>query len=235
MFRVAIVEDNARAAAQLEEQVKRYAAESGEELEISVFSDGMDIAGDYRPIWDLILLDIEMPLLNGMTAAERIREKDSSVLIIFVTNMAQYAIQGYSVDALDFVVKPVNYYAFRMKLQKAFQLLRRSPEQSVLLSVDGEVRRVPASAIRYVEVADHRLIYHTAEADYTVFGTLKELESTLGRGFARCNHCYLVNLRYVSGIQGENVLVDGTPLKIARARRKEFLQQLSDYCAWGGH
>lgn len=231
---VAIVEDDRQYARQLELLVRKYAQENGVDLEVKVFHDGMEIAGDYRPVWDIILLDIEMPLLDGMSAAERIREKDQSVIIIFITIMAQYAIRGYSVGALDFVLKPINYYALSMKLRKALRIIDSRGERSVMITVKEETYKLPISSIYYVEVTDHRLVYHTAEGEYTTFGTLKSLEKELGSGFSRCNHCYLVNLKYVDSVQGETVTVSGTPLRVTRAKKKEFMQKLSDYCTYGG-
>ena len=116
MARIAIVEDDPQEAAKLRGYAERYAAESGKPLEITLFSDGEDIVTDYRPEYDIIFLDIQMKRLDGMSAAERIRLLDADVVLIFVTNMAQYAIRGYAVDALDFLLKPVPYFAFSQEM-----------------------------------------------------------------------------------------------------------------------
>lgn len=234
MLRIAVVEDDAGQAGQLVQYLERYGTENGEDIRSTVFRDGLDIVEDYQPVWDIILLDIEMPLLDGMTAAERIRALDPTVILIFITNMAQYAIKGYEVNALDFVLKPVNYYAFRMKLHKASRVLGERSTASVLVHADGGTRKLPISSLRYIEVRDHRLIYHSTEGDFALFGSLKELESSLGQNFARCNHCYLVHLRFVDGVQGDSVLVGEDALKISRTRKKAFMQQLSDYYRFGG-
>ena len=234
MRRVAIVEDDAEYADQLVEFLDRYGLESKEEMHSTIFRNGLNIVEDYQPVWDIILLDIEMPMLDGMTAAERIRVLDPDVILIFITNMAQYAIKGYEVDAMDFVLKPVNYYAFRMKLRKALRVLGERSTASVLVRTENGTRKLPVSSLRYVEVRDHRLIYHSTQGDFEMFGSLKELESTLGRDFARCNHCYLVHLRFVDGVQEDNVLVGGDALKISRTRKKAIMQQLSDYYRFGG-
>lgn len=234
MLRIAVVEDDANQANQLVQYLERYGTENQVEIRSAVFRDGLDIVEDYSPVWDIILLDIEMPLLDGMTAAERIRTLDPDVILIFITNMAQYAIKGYEVDAMDFVLKPVNYYAFRMKLHKACRVLGERSTASILVHTEGGTRKLPVSSLRYVEVRDHRLIYHSTQGNFELFGSLKELESTLGRDFARCNHCYLVHLRFVDGVQEDNVLVGGDTLKISRTRKKAFMQQLSDYYRFGG-
>lgn len=97
MFRFAIVEDDDACAEQLQKYLAQYAGENALEIRTDRFYDGLNFAEDYKARWDLIFMDIEMPLLDGMSAARRIREKDDSVLLIFITNMAQYAIQGYEV------------------------------------------------------------------------------------------------------------------------------------------
>lgn len=234
MLRIAVVEDDAGQAGQLVQYLERYGTENQEEIRNAVFPDGLDIVEDYQPVWDIILLDIEMPLLDGMAAAERIRALDPSVILIFITNMAQYAIKGYEVDAMDFVLKPVNYYAFSMKLHKARRILGERSAASVLVHTSQGTRKLPVSSLRYIEVRDHRLIYHTAEGDFEEFGSLEALENALGQDFARCNHCYLIHLRFVDAVQADSVLVGNDALKISRTRKKAFMQQLSDYYRFGG-
>lgn len=234
MLRVAVVEDDQNYAAQVIGYLERFAQENQLEIRTQRFQDGMEIAEGYKPIYDIIFLDIEMPLLDGMSTAEHIRRKDPDVLLIFITNLAQYAIRGYGVNALDYVLKPVSYAAFAMKMQKACRILAERETRYVLLTDEQESRKVSVSNIRYIEVADHQLIYHTTEGDFREFGTLRKLEDELGDSFARCNHCYLVNLRYVDGTSEDCVLVGKDALKISRAKKKQFMQMLSNYYRFGG-
>ena len=125
MIRVAIVEDEAEIREQLMGYVQRYTRQYGTAFEVKTFADGLEILEDYRPAYDLILLDIEMKHLDGMETARRIRELDPEVMLVFITNMAQYAIKGYAVGALDYVLKPVPYFAFSQQLRKAEEQLRR--------------------------------------------------------------------------------------------------------------
>ena len=107
MYRIAIVEDDKSFIEELKKYLEQYSQEEGQEFEISTFYDGEEILENHVSGYDLILLDIEMPKVNGMDAAEKIREADENVVLMFITNMAQYAIRGYSVGALDFVMKPI--------------------------------------------------------------------------------------------------------------------------------
>ena len=125
MAKIAVVEDNDAMRAQLCGFIAQYAQESGHQLDVTAFSDGAQFVEPYRPGFDIIFLDIEMPKLGGMPTAERIRRQDPDVVLVFITNMAQYAIRGYEVDALDFVLKPVSYYQFSTKLERALQRIQR--------------------------------------------------------------------------------------------------------------
>ena len=234
MLRIAIVEDSQLDACQLETLAQQYAKEYGTELEVKRFFTGMEIAEQYKPVWDIIFLDIDMPQLDGMSAAEHIRSQDPEVILIFVTNMAQYAIRGYEVDALAFLLKPVSYGAFHMKMRKAQRILASRSTQSVLLMVEGKTVKLDAADVYYVEVQDHQLIYHTRNGEYRMFGSLRSVEKQFSQGFARCNQCYLINLRHVDGVQEDGVQVGADTLKISRARKKEFMQNLSDYYRFGG-
>ena len=234
MVRVAVVEDDVRSRKELVSYLQAFGKERGVSFSITEFTNGLDIAEDYKPVFDVVFLDIEMPLLDGMRTAERIREHDDQVLLLFITNLAQYAIQDYGVGALDYMLKPVTYAAFALKLQRAIRILESRPVKSLVLSQDGNTMRLPHGNIRFVEVVDHQLIYHTTQGEYREFRPLKELEGILGEGFSRIHHAYLVNLRFVEGIQDECCILGSDRLKISRAKKKVFMQQLSDYYRYGG-
>mgnify|MGYP001632116583 CR=1 FL=1 len=133
MTRIAIVEDEAAVREQLAGYVQRYTRQYGTPFEVTEFADGMEILEDYRPQFDIIFLDVEMKHLDGMETARRIRERDGGVLIVFITNMAQYAIRGYAVGALDYVLKPVPYFAFSQQLQKALGQLKKRERHIIWL------------------------------------------------------------------------------------------------------
>ena len=137
MFKIAIVEDQEETRESLNRFVRQYAQEQGLQVEISLITDGAEIAEHYTPGFDIIFMDVEMPRLDGFGAAEAIRAVDADVVLVFVTNMAQYAIRGYEVDALDYVLKPVNYYQFCTKLSRAIQRVQRRRGVLVLLLLWG--------------------------------------------------------------------------------------------------
>ena len=137
MFKIAIVEDQEETRESLNRFVRQYAQEQGLQVEISLITDGAEIAEHYTPGFDIIFMDVEMPRLDGFGAAEAIRAVNADVVLVFVTNMAQYAIRGYEVDALDYVLKPVNYYQFCTKLSRAIQRVQRRRGGQVVLQLAG--------------------------------------------------------------------------------------------------
>ena len=150
MIRVAIVEDEDIAARQLEQCLQQY--ESGHDIRFSScrFRDALEFLEQYQPLYDLIFMDIGMPGLDGMEAAVRLRAMDSVTPLIFVTSMVQYAVRGYEVDALDFVVKPVRYPTFELKLRRALRAAEMRRGQEVQISVGGVTRVMPSADICYI-------------------------------------------------------------------------------------
>ena len=127
-------------------------------------------------------MDIEMPNMDGLSAARRMREIDSNVALVFVTNLARYAINGYEVSALDYILKPLDYDAFYLKMQKVLrycQTQQQRRQQSVVIPTAGGNIHLPLSELLYVEVVSHTLIYHTLSHDYETYGTLKNVEKKL--------------------------------------------------------
>lgn len=230
MYHVAIVEDESSFAIQLQEYLKKYEEENDVRFKISVFGDGADILADYQPLYDIILLDIEMPKVNGMKAAEEIRTQDANVTLMFITNMANYAIRGYEVGALDFVMKPINYYTFSMKMNRVLKRTKQKAQQDILLTLPDGVKKLNVQQIYYVEVQNRMLYYHTDEGVFVMRGTMQSVEEMLAPyAFAKCNHWYIVNLKHVSEVKKNTAVVAGHELEVSRRNRTAFLKALTDY------
>ena len=231
MTRIAIVEDEAAVREQLAGYVQRYTRQYGTPFEVTEFADGMEILEDYRPQFDIIFLDVEMKHLDGMETARRIRARDGGVLIVFITNMAQYAIRGYAVGALDYVLKPVNYYQFCTKLSRAIQRVqRRRGGQVVLQLAGGGIQLLDTADIYYLETRSRMLYYHTAKGEFAVRASLQSAEKQLAEyHFVRCNQCCLVNLACVKGVESDFALVKDDRLEISRRQRTAFLTAVASY------
>lgn len=230
MIRIALVEDDRVYREELIRFLKRYEEESGKKIHITTFTDGDEIVEGYSCQFDIILMDIVMKYMNGMDAAERIREQDTEVVIIFITNTPQYAMKGYTVDALDYVIKPVTYFSFSQRIDRALARMNKRTKKYLSVAHRGGVQKLEVAKITYVEVRDHELIYHTADTEYLSKGALTDVERALEQEhFFRCNKCYLVNLEYVEGVQNNDIMVAGDLVQVSRAKRKALLDALNDY------
>lgn len=231
VIRIGVIEDDLTYRRGLLNHLALYSEEHGTEFAITEFADGAELVERYRPKYDLLLLDVQMPRMDGLEAARRIRETDSDVIIIFVTNMAQHAIKGYEVDALSYLVKPVPYFAFAQEMGRSLARLKRQLGDSVVLTTGSNVARVSTTDIVYVESVKHRITVHTLAGKYSFSGTLKAMEQNLdGRGFFRSNSCYIVNLRHVTRVEQHTCLMTGgDELQVSRPRRRAFLEALTDF------
>lgn len=231
MIRVIIAEDDPQCYAQLEQFLNDYSRESGQTFHITHYSNGEDLVEHYKPEFDLLLLDVDMPFIDGMTAAGHIRKVDPEVVIVFVTNLAQYAIQGYSVNALDYILKPLNYFSFSQRLTRILRHVRKREDSYITVAVKGGALKLDVGDIHYIEWLGRQLMFHTRSGIYaSSSATLQQMEDVLAdKGFIRCNKGCLVNLAHVSGIRDGCAVVHGEKLLISRARRTAFRDALADH------
>ena len=210
--------------------LRRYAEERNLRLSLRFYADGKSFLEEYTGEFDLVFMDIEMPGISGMETAEQLRERDEDVALIFVTKLVGYAVQGYSVRAMDFMVKPVVYEHLAIKLDRILRTVDRQRNRRVAIQ-NGELTKwLDVDDIFYVEVMNHTLFYHTRTEQMSAYGTIKDCEQKLTpQGFARCSNSYLVNLRHVTQVRGNDVRVGQAWLPIGRTKRKEFMQRLAEY------
>ena len=200
--RIAIVEDEKSAARVLEQAIQRYGTENKVSFTIRVWHDPLLFLEEYQAEYDIVYMDIRMPALSGMETARNLRKMDRMVMLIFVTSLAQYALEGYTVGAFDYILKPVKYYDFALKLHWALEHLPEKQEATILLVSGGSKIRLRLRDLLYAETDGHYLIFHTAEGQIRQCGTISTLEADLtNKQFVRCNSCYLVNLQHIAGIK----------------------------------
>lgn len=234
MYKIAIVEDDATQADLLRGYLERYGKEHACEFSVSCFFDIKTFLASERFAFDLVFMDIELPDGDGMDAVRQLRERDKKTLVIFVTNLAQYAIKGYEVKAFDFIVKPVAYYNFVLKMADALKSINLSRDVEVWIKTNEGMQKLYASQITYIEVIGHYLTYHTTDGDFVCNGSITNASDELrASSFSFCNRCYLVNLKYVTQITQTEVVVDGHRLILTRHKRANFVKDLNNFLAGG--
>lgn len=231
-LRVTVVDDDDASARALAVLVDRYAEEQGVAVAVVRHADGAPLVDGYDPATDLVLLDVEMPGIDGLTAARLLRERDHAVSIVLTSHAAAHAVRGYQAEVQDFLVKPVGYADLRRALDRAVRDQRRRAQAITLDTGRGRVR-LDGARVLFVEAARRRVVVHTLDGQHVVHRPLKTLAVELGpHGFARSHHSYLVNLRHVVSVRaGACGLVTRRELPVSRSCRATFLAALTDAAA----
>ncbi len=232
MRNIAIVEDEDEAASVLNGYIEKFSAETGQEFHIKRYRDAVQFLADNKVKYAVVFMDIQMPHRDGMSAAVELRQFDKTVSIIFITNLIQYAQKGYEVDAVAYILKPVQYYDFALKFRKALDIYVMNEKQDLTLSTSEGACRISTDRLMYVEIVRHRLYYHMVDSVIERTGVLSQVEAELKQfGFLRCNQCYLVNPRFIVSVKGLTVQLGSESLTISRPRRKEFMANLANWYA----
>lgn len=232
MLKITILEDEQSQLDRLTGFLARYQAEHPEfAYTLETYDRGILLLEGYQRDADLIFLDIRVPDMLGIDVARHIRKVDDEVMIIFVTSLTQYAIDGYSVSAFDYILKPIHYASFSAKLDRAMRILvHRAPQLILDLRTKESAYRIPADSVIYIEVAAHDLLFHTGRETVKLWGTLSKYEELLRDAhFARPSTSFLVNLKYVRGVKKDEILLSDIPIPLSRSKRKEFLAALAQY------
>ena len=169
--------------------------------------------------------------MNGIDIGRKIRKKDTRVVLVYLTKIGQFAINGYEVDAADYILKPLDEKIFPVKMKKIIRRVYQNKPSCLTVPISGGKRLIESNQILYVEVLKHNLTYHTISGSCTERGTLKSVEALLRNAcFVRLNNCYLVNMRHIAGVDKFTLMLDnGETLQISRSRKKEFADTFSRY------
>lgn len=229
-MKIAIVDDEKEQRELLCTFCDQYAKETGAKITTKVYESSDDLLLEYKVFFDIIIFDIDMPGTNGMEAARKIREVDKKVTILFMTNIAQYAINGYEVEAIDYVIKPIEYYEFSMKFRKAINAVAKKKDYEILIDAVDGTHKVLISDILYVEIMSHYLIFHTENEIFKARGSMREHKEILAPyHFCQVHRSYLANLKYVESIQNKSILIKKEEIPLGRNYKEQLMQEYMRY------
>ena len=181
---------------------------------------------------DMILTDLKMPVMDGVALIKTLKQQQNTTPVIVLSNYSDFELvrEALTSGALDYVLKPVSYYAFSQRLSRAIERVARRARHYLQINAHGTAHKLDTSSIYWVESNAHDLVYRTAEGELTAPGSMTELEQKLAQdSYFRVNKGCLVNLEHVDQMDGEDAVVHGDRVPLARARRKAFLDALNDY------
>ena len=229
MLLIAVVDDDTKEMQELVDCVEHYFNAKGEEHVIHRYYNGVEFIRS-RELYNIVFLDIRLGEMDGLDAARFLRIVNKEAQLIFVTHMAQFAIRGYEVDAMDFIIKPIDQFSIDRVLEKAIKRISDSTNVTLALKTSDGIVSIPSNSIYFVEVYDHDLIYHTEQGDYKVRGRLGEVRKKLDdRNFIQCNRSYLVNMRHIKRVGSDFVEVNNERVQISKSHQKEIEQRFINF------
>ncbi len=228
--RIALLEDEKEEEKTMVAMIERFFQETGHGYEIATFSDSHEFLKLNFELCDLVLLDIILSEKNnGIDVAKEIRKTNKNIAIMFITKTAQFAIDGYNVDALDYILKPLSYYAFALKLKKALHYLENTQNRDIVLRTTDGIVRLKEDDIIYFEVIRHYLYVHSKDKVYKARGTMKEVTNATSRKFARSGNIFLVNLRHVTEIRKQEIVCGNNVIPLTKIYKDSFLKAFGAY------
>lgn len=230
MMKISIVEDEKEFSDTLLDYLSRYKKENNFSCSVEIFESAESYL-ESNQNFDVIFLDINLKGMTGIELAKKIRESNTNIIIFFVTNLGQYAINGYEVSALDFCLKPISYPDFKMKMIKVVNAFNKNADLVFTIdTIDGIQKVISARKLKFVETIKHYLVFHYEDGDYKTRGTMKDIETKLSIPcFIKINSGYLINMDYISSIDGCDVLIGDVRLPISRSKKNAFLISFSNY------
>lgn len=217
MIKIAMVDDEIGSMQDVTHMLSDYFEKRDQEVQISTYSNSLEFLSKYKAQFDVIIIDIAMPGINGLEMSKKIREVDNTVIMVFLTSMKQFAINGYEVNA-------VTEYSLALTMNRVLTKVQNKASRRLVINLRQGVSVVSTDELRYIDVCFHHVVYHTADKEIEAYGTLSEVEEKLkGLPFARCNNSTIVNLNYVTKTTNNSVFLGNTELIISRGKKKEFV------------
>lgn len=221
-LKIAICDDEQKQIEYLKFAVEAWAEQKHHSVAVSTFLSAEAFLFEYDEdkSFDILLLDVEMDSISGIDLAQRIRKDNMRAEIIFITSHFEFYGEGYEVDALHYLIKPVSVEKLEAVLDKAVGKLQTEPPSVVIVS-EGETIKIPETDILYVEAFKHYIMIYTKVKEYTVKESISAFGERLSEGFFKIHRSYIVSLRYITKIARTAVMVGGVELPLARGKYDE--------------
>ena len=230
MLNLAIVENEKKASDVTLSFLERYFREKVLPYRATVFTSGFDFLEDHPESFDAVFLDIDMPGKNGVEVAQELRARSCDLTIVFVTNLAQFALEGYKVEAMDFLLKPVSYVDFAHVMDKIVALKSPKDFGDFLLPLHSGMRRFRNEEVLFIVLSGHDVVLHSRKGEEVSFrGSIRSISEKVNPDLlVRCNSGTFVNLLYLDRMEDDRIVLrDGSVFPVSRSRKKDVLKAIS--------
>lgn len=236
MLRIAVVDDDLNFQRQINEFIVRYFKQETSEFNVRCYRDGVEFLADYQSNFDIAIIDIMMPKMNGIEVAHKLRARDKNILVMFITITPAFAIRGYEVSAVDYILKPLSYERdFKYKFDRAVKqakAMKQHSKELVLKDEDGRFVRLNVEELIYVIKERDNVVYHTKQGVFSQRDSIYKVRESLEEvdAVAVVNSGCLVNMAFIDNIDDNVIkLFNGELLTISRSKKKEFFEKFFDY------
>lgn len=218
-YKIAVCDDEKNQIEYITSVVSAWSIQNGYNCDINTFASAEAFLFEYEDdhAYDILLLDVEMKNVTGIELAKRLRKDNSRAEIIFVTSHFEFVSEGYEVDALHYLVKPISEEKLMQVLSKAAEKLSVEPP-SVVIYCDGVTVKLFESDILYIESLLHYIIIYTKDNEYKIKESISDFEHKLSDDFYRIHRSYLVSLKHITRISRTSVHIGKTELPLSRGK-----------------
>lgn len=172
--------------------------------------------------FDILLLDIQMKELNGIDLAKKLRKIGDNVSIIFITGVKDFVFEGYNVQAVDYILKPVDEKKFEIALHRAYSNIKKI-DPFIVVQINNELIKLNEKDIQYIESIGHNTFFYTSYGTFQVKKGIGAVEKELtGSFFHKCHRSYIINILYIDSISKNDVKIKNTIIPIARGKWEDL-------------
>ncbi len=232
MVKIALCDDSLEDSSMLETCLRTLSKQTSIQVAVTKFLTGFDLLEHYTNDYDIIFLDVQMPTINGIELAKKIRDIDGTVSLVFMTNFPQYAMNGYSVRAYQYLLKPVSMQEIRKEIGPLLQRASQEQKQTITVHNDDGLFVVNLNDLQFAETCGSRYIQLTL-SDRTIIlhQSMAALEKQIANPrFFRCHASYLVNFNYIKSILDRDIeLLGGIRIPVSRHRKKALKEAFMHY------
>lgn len=223
MINIGICDDELHYRLKIKNMLENISSSCHLHYNIYEFSSGEDLLNNYPKDLDILIIDIQMKIINGMDTARRIREFDENLEIIFMTSFSEFMQEGYEVKAYRYILKPISERQISKNIIPCIKEIIKKRNNYLTINVKNYVDRIKIDSIIYIETDRPNILIYTHDNMYTTKMSISKMEKILTEyGFFRCHNSYIVNLKLTESMNGNTVVVKGKQIPISKYRVKDL-------------